>query len=176
MTSPLRLSPLELVERQQREGLQLIDVREPVEFVGGHIAGSRNLPLERLAASPLPPGPLVLICRSGNRSLRGLEQLQRRGHAGWLADLEGGVLAWEAAGLPLQKRRNAPLPLLRQVQIAAGSLVLLGVILAQLLAPAWILLSALVGAGLVFAGVSGWCGMALLLARMPWNQISDASR
>ena len=175
MTSPLRLSPRELADRQQREGLQLIDVREPVEFVGGHIAGSRNLSLDRLAEAPLPEGPLLLICRSGNRSLRAIELLERRGHVGWLADLEGGVLAWEAAGLPLEKRRDAPLPLMRQVQIAAGSLVLLGVILAQL-APGWILLSALVGAGLVFAGVSGWCGMALLLARMPWNRISASSR
>jgi rhodanese-related sulfurtransferase len=114
----------------------------------------------------------VLVCHSGNRSAQALAQLQQKGHADPLADLEGGVPAWQKAGLPLRKLRNAPLPLMRQVQIAAGSLVLLGLILSNVVAPAWILLSWFVGAGLVFAGVSGFCGMARLLALMPWNKVS----
>jgi rhodanese-related sulfurtransferase len=89
-----------------------------------------------------------------------------------LSDLEGGIPAWQQAGLPVQKLKNAPLPLMRQVQITAGSLVLLGLILSTMVAPAWILLSWFVGAGLVFAGVSGFCGMARLLAVMPWNRVS----
>ena len=83
-----------------------------------------------------------------------------------------GLPSWRQAGLPLRTLKNAPLPLMRQVQIAAGSLVLLGLILSNVVAPAWILLSWFVGAGLVVAGVSGFCGMARLLALMPWNQVN----
>ncbi|MCP9780337.1 DUF2892 domain-containing protein [Cyanobium sp. To12R1] len=101
---------------------------------------------------------LVLVCHSGRRSAQ--------------ADLEGGIPSWQQAGLPLRRLNNAPLPLMRQVQIAAGSLVLLGLGLGSWVAPAWILLSWFVGAGLVFAGISGFCGMARLLALMPWNRVS----
>jgi rhodanese-related sulfurtransferase len=114
----------------------------------------------------------VLVCHSGNRSAQALAQLLQQGHPHPLSDLEGGIPAWQQAGLPVHKLRNAPLPLMRQVQIAAGSLVLLGLILSNLVAPAWILLSWFVGAGLVFAGVSGFCGMARLLALLPWNKVS----
>ena len=88
-----------------------------------------------------------------------------------MLDLEGGLEGWQQAGLPVERQAGAPLPLMRQVQIAAGSLVLLGLIGSQVLAPAWIALSWFVGAGLVFAGISGFCGMARLLAMMPWNQV-----
>ena len=97
--------------------------------------------------------------------------LQRRGLSQPLSDLEGGLMARQQAGLPVEKRRGAPLPLRRQVQIAAGSLVLAGVLLSQLVASGWIWLSGFVGVGLVFAGVSGFCGMARLLAVMPWNRV-----
>ena len=87
------------------------------------------------------------------------------------SDLEGGLPGWQQAGLPLRTLKNAPLPLMRQVQIAAGVLVLLGLSLGTWVAPAWILLSWFIGAGLVLAGVSGFCGMARLLALMPWNTV-----
>jgi rhodanese-related sulfurtransferase len=86
--------------------------------------------------------------------------------------LEGGFGAWLEAGLPVHRHARAPLPLMRQVQIAAGSLVLLGVLLSQTVAPGWIWLSGFVGAGLIFAGVSGFCGMARLLGVMPWNRVT----
>jgi rhodanese-related sulfurtransferase len=98
--------------------------------------------------------------------------LRSRGLATELADLEGGLLAWQAAQLPLEKRRGAPLPLMRQVQISAGALVLIGVVLSQTVAPGWIWLSGFVGAGLIFAGISGFCGMARLLALLPWNRVT----
>ena len=89
--------------------------------------------------------------------------------------LDGGLEAWKRAGLPVIEDRSAPLPLMRQVQIVAGSLVLLGVVLGFLLGPAWFGLAGFVGAGLVFAGVTGFCGMARLLARLPWNRVEPPS-
>lgn len=171
-TAPLRLSPHELDEQRRSGRITIVDVREPMEFVGGHIPGSRNIPLARLVEAPLPDGPLVVVCQSGARSERGVATLAQRDLNVGIADLEGGLIAWQAAKLPLERRKGAPLPLMRQVQIAAGSLVLLGVILSQAIAPGWIWLSGFVGAGLVFAGVSGFCGMARLLAVLPWNRVT----
>jgi rhodanese-related sulfurtransferase len=169
---PVHISAHDLGEQLASHHVAVIDVREPMEFAGGFIAGSLNVPLSRLAEADLPQGPLVLVCQSGNRSAKGVQTLLQRGHAHSVRDLEGGIPSWQQAGLPLRKLRNAPLPLMRQVQIAAGSLVLLGLILSHTVAPAWILLTWFVGAGLVFAGVSGFCGMARLLALMPWNKVS----
>jgi len=169
---PVRLSPQELVRRLESEPIHVIDVREPMEYAGGHIAGSLNVPLARLGDSPLPEGPLVLVCQSGNRSLQGCRRLLEHQPARLLMDLDGGIPAWQQAGLPLLRQPNAPLPLMRQVQIAAGSLVLLGLILSQTVAPAWIALTWFVGAGLCFAGISGFCGMARLLSAMPWNRVA----
>ena len=167
-----RIDPARLAALIDAQQVQVIDVREPVEYASGHIGASRNVPLGRLGQTPLPAGPLVLVCQSGRRSARGLEQLRAAGHPFPISDLEGGLPSWEQAGFPLERHRKAPLPLMRQVQIAAGSLVLLGLGLGTWVGPGWLLLSAFVGAGLVFAGVSGFCGMALLLARAPWNRIS----
>ena len=166
------LSAQELADQLALKQVTVIDVREPMEYASGHIAGSLNVPLAQLPKADLPPGPLVLICQSGNRSRQGLERLRQSGHPQSLAELPGGIPTWQQAGLPVRTLSNAPLPLMRQVQIAAGSLVLLGLILSQLVSPAWILLSWFVGAGLVFAGISGFCGMARLLALMPWNRVS----
>lgn len=157
-------------ELSDRHGT-VVDVREPMEYAAGHIAGSVNIPLARLDQADLPPGPLVLVCQSGRRSARGVQTLLRRRHPDPVSDLQGGIAAWEQAGLPLRRQANAPLPLMRQVQISAGSLVLLGLILSRWVAGPWILLTWFVGAGLVFAGISGFCGMARLLAAMPWNRV-----
>ena len=170
-TLPRRISAHDLADQLAEQRVRVIDVREPMEYAAGHIAGSLNVPLARISEADLPGGPLVLVCHSGNRSSQALSRLLQNGHPHPLADLEGGIPAWQEAGLPVRKLNNAPLPLMRQVQIAAGSLVLLGVILSQTLAPGWIWLSGFVGAGLVFAGVSGFCGMARLLAVMPWNRV-----
>lgn len=172
MATPSRITAKDLAEQLAAREITLIDVREPMEYASGHISGSLNVPLSRITEAHLPSGPLVLVCQSGKRSTKALAQLLQQGHPHPLADLEGGVPAWQQAGLPLRKLNGAPLPLMRQVQIAAGSLVLLGLILSNTVAPAWILLTWFVGAGLTFAGITGFCGMARLLAAMPWNRVT----
>jgi rhodanese-related sulfurtransferase len=171
MISSTQISAAALADQLHQQHITVIDVREPMEYVGGHIPGSVNIPLAQLSRVDLPPGPLALVCQSGKRSTQGLNQLRRRGHDQPVVDLAGGLPAWQQAGYPIRKLAKAPLPLMRQVQIAAGSLVLLGVILSQLVAPGWIWLAGFVGAGLTFAGLSGFCGMARLLALMPWNRV-----
>jgi rhodanese-related sulfurtransferase len=166
------ISAHDLAEQLANQGITVIDVREPMEYASGHIAGSLNVPLSRLHQADLPQGPLALVCQSGQRSAEGINRLLDRGYAHPLVDLAGGFPTWEQAGYPVRKLKNAPLPLMRQVQIAAGSLILLGLILSNTVAPAWIALTWFVGAGLTFAGVSGFCGMARLLALMPWNRVT----
>jgi rhodanese-related sulfurtransferase len=170
-----RISAHDLADQLAAREVTVIDVREPMEYASGHISGSLNIPLARISQADLPRGPLVLVCQSGNRSAKALRQLLQQGHPHPVADLVGGVPAWQQAGFEVRKLKGAPLPLMRQVQIAAGSLVLLGVILSQAVAPGWIWLSGFVGAGLTFAGISGFCGMARLLAAMPWNKVAMGS-
>jgi rhodanese-related sulfurtransferase len=171
-----RISAHDLADQLATNDVTVIDVREPMEYASGHINGSLNIPLARIAQADLPRGPLVLVCQSGNRSAKAMHQLLQQGHPHPVADLLGGMPAWQQAGFEVRKLKGAPLPLMRQVQIAAGSLVLLGVILSQTVAPGWIWLSGFVGAGLTFAGISGFCGMARLLAAMPWNQVAMGSQ
>ncbi|MFI5002997.1 MAG: YgaP-like transmembrane domain, partial [Reyranellales bacterium] len=117
---------------------------------------------------------VIFHCRSGARTTANASRLA--GTVGCEAYiLEGGLDAWKKAGLPVATDASQPIEIMRQVQIAAGSLVLLGVVLGVWVAPAFLGLSAFVGAGLTFAGVSGWCGMAKLLALMPWNRRAAAA-
>ena len=165
------ISAQDLADQLASQRISVIDVREPMEYASGHIAGSINVPLNRLHQADLPQGPLVLVCQSGNRSSQGLNRLLDRAHPHSVVDLAGGLPSWQQAGYPVRKLKNAPLPLMRQVQIAAGSLILLGLILSNVVAPGWIAITWFVGAGFTFAGVSGFCGMARLLAVMPWNRV-----
>jgi rhodanese-related sulfurtransferase len=158
--------------------VDLIDVHTPVEYREVHAEGARSVPLDRLdpqavaAARDNASEPLYLICRSGSRARQAGERFVAAGVANVVC-VEGGTLAWEQAGLPVARGRQA-VSLERQVRIAAGSLVLLGAVLALTVHPWVALLPAFVGAGLVFAGVTDTCGMGLLLARMPWNQVKEA--
>lgn len=152
----------------------LVDVREADEFAARHIPGSLSLPLSLPHSGPLACGTdssLIFTCQTGRRTGANSGRLLARVPGGSAFVLEGGVDAWARAGLPVAGRDAAPgLPIMRQVQIAAGLLVLAGVLLSLLVAPPWIALAAFVGAGLSFAGVTGWCGMARLLGVMPWNR------
>lgn len=150
-------------------GARLIDIRTPAEFAREHVPGSLNIPQAQLASAPLPEGPLIFTCRSGARTGGCARQIAERAGP-TAAVLQGGLAAWTAAGFPVDVDRSRPIDLMRQVQITAGSLVLLGVLLGLFAHPAFLGLAAFVGAGLTFAGLSGWCGMARLLALMPWNR------
>jgi|688.fasta_scaffold532243_2 rhodanese-related sulfurtransferase len=177
----LRLTPMKIqatqlnAEIQSGKRVSLIDVRTPAEYGEVHIPGSQLMPLDRLDAAAVKSassddGQCVLICRSGKRAEQAYQKLHAAG-CGNLVILDGGVTAWESAGLPVERGAKA-MSLERQVRIAAGSLVLLGVILGTWVHPGFYGLSAFVGAGLIFAGVTDWCGMAMVLAKMPWNQRS----
>ena len=173
------ISPTELSQRYTAgEGVDLIDVRTPAEFRELHVEFARNIPLDRLDAAELIRSrrerggdPLYVICRSGNRGRQACEKILAAGFAK-VVNVEGGTLACEDAGLPVVRGKKA-ISLERQVRIAAGSLVVVGVLLGWLVHPILLGLAAFVGAGLVFAGITDTCGMGMLLARMPWNQVSD---
>jgi rhodanese-related sulfurtransferase len=159
--------------------IDLIDVRTPMEFQEVHAVPARNIPLDQLdparvvqARSGSREAPLYVICRSGSRGRQACEKFLAAGFPN-IVNVEGGTLAWAASGLPVVRGRKT-VSLERQVRIAAGSLVLLGALLGALVHPAFIVLAAFVGAGLIFAGVTDTCGMGLLLARMPWNRVTEA--
>ena len=154
--------------------IELIDVRTPAEYQELHVEFARNVPLSQLdpakvieARNGSSSEPLYLICRSGARGTQACEKFLKAGFAN-VVNVDGGTLACQDAGLPLVRGQKT-ISLERQVRIAAGSLVLLGIGLGWLVHPYLLGLSAFVGAGLVFAGVTDTCGMGMLLARMPWN-------
>jgi rhodanese-related sulfurtransferase len=152
------------------QGAMLVDIRDADEHAREHIPGAVLWPISR-SGQLLPDNATTVIfhCRSGARTQASAAHLAAAAGGGAF-QLEGGLEAWKRAGLPVQVDRAQPIELMRQVQIAAGSLVIAGLLMGAVASPYWLLLSGFVGAGLVFAGVSGFCGMARLLARMPWNR------
>lgn len=160
------------VQAMLSAGAVLVDIRDADEHAREHITGARNLPLSQLqaGAAPLPDGPLVFACASGMRTQTNVAMLQRCAGTREAVLLDGGLQAWKQAGLPVQTNTRAPLPLMRQVQLIAGGLVVLGAVLGAMVSPWWHLLSAFVGAGLMVAGATGFCGMARLLLIAPWNR------
>jgi rhodanese-related sulfurtransferase len=150
----------------------LIDVREPSEHRRERIPGARILPLSRFDPAQLQAANgkrVVLHCNSGNRSAQAARLLLGAG-AAEVTHLTGGITAWRHAGFPVERDRSAPLPIMRQVQIVVGTLVVVGVLLGFLIHPGFYGLSAFVGAGLLLAGVTGNCLLANLLARLPYNR------
>ena len=151
-------------------GAKLIDIREADEHARERILVAENVPLSRLDRLDVGRAPAVIYhCRSGNRTSANAARLAQAADCPAYV-LDGGIDAWRRANLPVEVDRSQPLELMRQVQLAAGGLVLLGVLLGFLVAPAFFGISAFVGAGLMTAGATGWCGMARLLAHMPWNR------
>ena len=177
-TTDFTIRPAELGARlRDGHSVLLVDVRTPSEFREVHARNAVNRPLERFDARAVadefadPSQPIHLLCRSGSRARSALEALRKAGveHA---FVVDGGTEAWTDAGLPTVHGKRS-MSLERQVRIVAGALVVLGVVLGAVHHIAWTGLAGFVGAGLVFAGVTDTCGMALLLARMPWNQVKS---
>lgn len=181
MVAHSTVSVRQLAQLLENQSVDLIDVRTPAEFREIHVTEARNVPLDRLdpqsvrqAGTTGDDEPVYVICRSGNRSTKACDQLQKAGLTN-VVNVEGGVNAWEAEGLPVVRGKKA-MSLERQVRIAAGLLVLIGSLLGLFVNIYFVLLAAFVGAGLVFAGVTDTCGMAMLLARMPWNRVSSTDK
>ncbi|HEX7091548.1 MAG TPA: rhodanese-like domain-containing protein [Longimicrobiales bacterium] len=155
--------------------LRLLDVRTPAEFEAVHIRGAYNVPLDTLAEHREDlrrhvREPVVLVCRSGQRARQAEQALREIGMQN-LHILDGGMNAWEAAELPVERGRPR-LSLERQVRISAGALAATGGILALLVNPLFALVPALIGSGLVVAGVTDFCLMALLLGKLPYNRVA----
>lgn len=169
--SPEQLDSL----RERGERVDLIDVRTPAEFREVHVEFARNIPLDQLTPQAFQNGPgaqpLYLICKAGGRGKQGCERLAAAGLN--VCNVEGGTEAWVAAGLPVIRGKKT-ISLERQVRIVAGMIVLASAILAMTVHPYFAGLAAFVGAGLAFSGVTDTCGMALVLARMPWNRCGGA--
>ena len=152
----------------------LLDVRTPSEFAARRAVGARNIPLDTIpatvASGKLPKDiTICVLCEKGGRAAIAADHLLKAGHHD-VHVVTGGTEAWASEGLPLEGTGRNSISIERQVRIGAGILVLTGIILGFLIHPAFFGLSAFIGAGLVFAGVTDWCGMGLLLARAPWNR------
>lgn len=173
-TIPPVIQPQELAALIAAEpGIRLLDVRTPGEYETAHIAGTYNVPLDLLPEHGAEirasvDEPVVLICQSGQRARKAEEALRSAGMP-HLHVLDGGVTGWIGAGHPVIRGAER-MSLERQVRIVAGALAATGGILALLVHPLFALLPAIIGSGLVFAGVTNTCGMAMLLAKLPYNR------
>lgn len=152
--------------------IDFINVCTPAEYKEKHIEGVRSVPLDEIEQHVSEFNEKMTIyvhCRSGNRSRRAIEKLANLGVHAELVNVEGGLMAWDAAGFRTHSLTDR-MPIMRQTLLAAGSLVALGSALSIVVHPFYVFLSLAVGCGLMFAGITGWCGMSFLLAKMPWNR------
>ena len=167
------ISPVELQGiLTAHPGAAVIDVRTPVEFAEVHVPQARSVPLDELnpGSLQLPKDqPVYLLCRSGQRATKAAEKFAKEGFSQPVV-IAGGTLAWIDAQLPVERSAVKVISLERQVRITAGAIVFTGVLLAYFVNFHFIWLAGFIGAGLVFAGITDFCGMGLLLAKMPWNR------
>ena len=157
--------------RSQPIDVVFIDVRTSAEFKSIHAEGSVNLPMQTLDLDEITfakENEIHVICQSGGRSIKVCQKLETAGFTN-VVNVEGGTSAWHEAGLPVVEG-NKVMSIERQVRVATGSLVVIGALFGQFLHPAGFGLSAFIGAGLVFAGITDTCGMGMVIAKMPWNR------
>ena len=177
-----QVSPMALSHRLKSDShVPLLDVRSPAEYRSGHIPGALSAPLDELEGSNLADlangagrqadNPLYLTCQAGVRAAQAAQVLHEAGLT-HLTLVQGGTDAWQKAGLPVKSSGGA-LSLERQVQIAVGSLLILKVFFGFTVHELFFVAGAVIGAGLITAGLTRWCGMARLMARMPWNRRRD---
>jgi rhodanese-related sulfurtransferase len=167
--------PLTAVEPEEAErliaaGAKLIDIRDADEHARERISGATNQPLARIEQLASHSGPVIFHCRTGMRTQNNADRLAAASGNSPCYVLAGGIDSWRSSGRLTIVDRRQPLEIMRQVQLVAGGLVLLGVVLGFLVSPFLLRLSAFVGAGLMMAGATGWCGMAKLLQHLPWNR------
>jgi rhodanese-related sulfurtransferase len=170
------IAPREL-QRVLAEGgpAQLLDVRTPGEFAAAHVPGAKLIPLDALDAASFARErgageiPIYVLCQSGGRARKAIERLEGAGVRGCVL-VEGGTQGWMDAGLPVNRGESKVMPLMRQVQITAGLISASGAVLALAVNPLFAIVPLVTGCGLFFAGITGFCGVAVLLAKMPWNQ------
>jgi rhodanese-related sulfurtransferase len=150
----------------------LIDVREPAEHKTANIPGSTLKPAGSICCGDIPDTgkKIVIHCQKGARGTNACQKLIAENNAIEVYNLEGGIEAWQQAGLPIGTKGGKVLPLDRQVQLTIGSCVLLFSILGYFVNPAFSLAAAFFGAGLLNAGLTGWCGLGKAIAMMPWSK------
>jgi rhodanese-related sulfurtransferase len=166
------IAPLE-AQRLLEQGAVLIDIREPDEHARERLPGARNVPLSGLAIAEIPAGSgnaILFHCKSGVRTRANADRLATKLPNCEVFAIEGGLEGWRKAGLPVTADYRQPLELQRQVQISAGALGLFGTLLGLLVSPWFLVVPGFVGAGLITAGVTNFCGMAKLLMFAPWNR------
>ena len=169
------VTPAELQWLKDNGPVDVLDVRTPGEYAVAHVPGTRLAPLDELDASAIvkerspESGPIYVLCQTGGRARKAIEKFQRAGVKDCVL-VEGGTQAWMDAGLPVIRGVGKTLPLMRQVQLAAGLISATGAALALAVDSRFALLPLFTGCGLLFAGLTGKCGLALLLAKMPWNR------
>lgn len=166
------ITALELKKRLDKDEVLLIDVREPAEHRSEYIDGSYLIPIGEISIERLPSTkrPIVIHCSSGKRSSDACGKLLALNPSLDVSSLEGGIIAWNQAGYNVKKSGSNILPLDRQTQIVVGFIAFSGTILGTWMNYVFYILPGFIGAGLMFAGITGWCGMAKLLAKMPWNR------
>ena len=173
MSSTITVQQFAPLSRQG--GFDLIDVRTPMEFYEVHAVGALLAPLDTLNPQAIMESrgakanePLYVICRSGGRSAQACKMFEKAGYSN-VVNVDGGTLAWEQSGLPVNRGVRKMISLERQVRIAAGLLTFVGSLLA-IISPWFLIIPGFVGAGLTFAGLSNTCGIGMILAKMPWNK------
>ncbi|WP_166821215.1 rhodanese-like domain-containing protein [Thalassoroseus pseudoceratinae] len=180
MSHTQMISVTQLAERYHQGTIDLLDVRTAIEFREVHAASARNIPLDSLNPAAVmnqrngsADETLYVICKSGARGAKAQQKFHEAGFPN-VVNVEGGTEAWVAADLPVVRGKKA-MSLERQVRIAAGFIVFIGAILGIFIHPYYAGISAFVGAGLMFAGITDTCAMGLLIAKMPWNRVQDES-
>ena len=168
------INPTELKKRLDNNEILLIDVREPIEHKNEHIEGSCLIPLNEINVKKLPSTkkPIVIHCGCGQRSANACEKLLAEDPALDLYSLEGGIIAWQQAGFNVTKPGANILPLERQTQIAIGVIIFFSTIFGFIISSGFFILLGFMGIALILAGITGWCGIANLLAKMPWNKLN----
>jgi rhodanese-related sulfurtransferase len=153
----------------------VIDVRSVSEYASGHIAGAINIPLPELQVrrDDLRGERLVFVCERGIRAQAAQTALAPCFPSAQV--LQGGMHAWREANLPMIHVTRTRWSLERQVRSIAGSLILMGIVLSLTVSPLWWMFAALPAAGLVFAGLTDICPMAIFLLRLPWNHVCSTA-